>query len=163
MIFDFEVLSMPNFESWCIMIDHDKSTSNWERPGVRVNGNPTKCVHALVQPWTYYVRDPEPIGNMITWLFQSWTNDIRHGYEAASVTRSRSIWGQSFGFGFVVSKSQNFGFGFSFMNWQRLRLQFRLHIKPYKSKILHSNMDQWCANPNPDSDSYLDSEVFVLN
>ena len=60
----------------------------------------------------------------------------RHGYEAGS----RSIWGQSFGFSFVVSKTQSFGFGFSFgfvtTQVQNFTLRF-LDPKLKKLNIFH--------------------------
>ena len=53
----------------------------------------------------------------------------RHGYKAASASASwsRSIWGQSFGFDFVVSKSQSFGF----LTWEKLRLRNLANPKFY--------------------------------
>ena len=81
----------------------------------------------------YTIKKHAPYGGRIMWKAHLFLrNKTRHGYEAASASASaswsRSIWGQSFGFGFsfVVSKTQSFGFGFSFVIWEKLWLQLRL-------------------------------------
>ena len=59
--------------------------------------------------------------------FYSFQSDLewgRHGYEAAlsSASWGRSIWGQSFCFGFSFVVSKSLSFGFSFVIWKKFQL-----------------------------------------